>query len=693
MSMGNNSSGKNNSDKNNDNRSTPSQNIYNAVQPLATVTSNNNTSNVSQKEKDKKAFEEKKKEPEIPISKKSHMSMGNNSSGKNNSDKNNDNHSTPLATATSNNNTSQKEKDKKAFEEKKKEPEILIDDLCKENIDPFFDDVGIDDDPFMNEQHEIELSDIPGYIEETGYKTSTFRGSKEFICCKLYYGEKEFKKRQKNGLLIWTRAVISEEKETDKYIQINCIELLLNTTNELYFDPSNIKSYRLKSQYIIPIKHQNNNQQRLKCELHPKRPLLFIFTRQSINQGTTSLELFNFENDCKKIRYTGIYKSNKQKSNNLLEPNAIFSFGSDYYLNNEGLEQNNLHFITKKFKNIHHEYVLLFHKPEIEQNISSGSKIVVFDLTEKTMNNFKNNNNNNNNYNQYNNYHYNNYGNNRGTSINFNTSIWNLLHVGQTYHHNLIDIYPRDINDKNILIVFRIHHVNLINQDNTPAPPQALAQLDPNSNFNFESFSEIYYVNMDIEQKTFKDIKKFGFKSLQLSKTSVKESNCVDAVKFSHDGKFFAIIKQREYNDEALFRIYRTGETNKSNFLCQMTNIDIKPWMIELKSHYSNKFGYFFSISHINDDIEKAWMILAGPNIHGDLQNYREILREWLYDDAISVVMDMIGLSHRYTLHLDIGYLAGEQMAHFDYNKYLDSFFFAVDDATYLLFNNCIAVN
>eukprot|EP01083_Nonionella_stella_P118348 353286_1 len=147
MSMGNNSSGKNNSDKNNDNRSTPSQNIYNAVQPSATVTSNNNTSNVSQKEKDKKAFEEKKKEPEI-----------------------------------------------------------LIDDLCKENIDPFFDDVGIDDDPFMNEQHEIELSDIPGYIEETGYKTSTFRGSKEFICCKLYYGEKEFKKRQKNGLLIWTRA-------------------------------------------------------------------------------------------------------------------------------------------------------------------------------------------------------------------------------------------------------------------------------------------------------------------------------------------------------------------------------------------------------------------------------------------------------------------------------------------------------
>ncbi len=107
-----------------------------------------------------------------------------------------------------------------------------------------------------------------------------------------------------------------------------------------------------------------------------------------------------------------------------------------------------------------------------------------------------------------------------------------------------------------------------------------------------------------------------------------------------------------------------------------------------VRSHYSNKFGYFFSISHINDDIEKAWMILAGPNIHGDLQNYREILREWLYDDAISVIMDMIGLSHRYTLHLDIGYLAGEQMAHFDYNKNLDTMFFAVDDATYLLWQN-----
>ncbi len=154
------------------------------------------------------------------------------------------------------------------------------------------------------------------------------------------------------------------------------------------FDPSNIKSYRLKSQYYIPNKHQNNNQQRLKCELHPKRPLLFIFTRQSVNQGTTSLEMFNFENDGEKIRFD---PKNKQKKN-WLEPNSVFSFGNDYYLNNECLEQNNLHFVTKKFKNIIHEYILLFHKPEIEQNISAGSKLVVFDLTDKTMNNFKTNN-------------------------------------------------------------------------------------------------------------------------------------------------------------------------------------------------------------------------------------------------------------------------------------------------------------
>ena len=160
----------------------------------------------------------------------------------------------------------------------------------------------------------------------------------------------------------------------------------------------------------------------------------------------------------------------------------------------------------------------------------------------------------------------------------------------------------------------------------------------------------------------------------------------MDKVKFSEDGKFFAVIKQREHNNEALFKIYRTGETDKGAFLCQMTNINIKPWMIQLRAHYSHKFGYFFSISHVHDDIEKAWMILAGPNIHGDLQTYRDCLREFIYDDAISVIIAMIGLAHRYTLHFDIGYLAGEQMADFDYNAELDTMCMAVDDASYLLF-------
>ena len=553
----------------------------------------------------------------------------------------------------------------------------------------------------MKEQHQVDFDDIDGYPEDTGYECvgeEEFRGTKEYICCKIYYNKRDFKKKSKTALLLWCRHVVSENDKSKRFIQVNLIDLLLQKkprgdnddddqkgggggeekSNGLYFNPCDIKkSFKFRSQFIIPIIHKSGNQRRLKTELHPRRALLFIFSRQHIGQGTTALELFNFENDGKKIKYT-------DKTNTFCEPNSIFSFGSDYYLNNERLEENNLHFITKKLNNTEHEYVLLFHKPEIEQNISSGSKLVIFDLTDKNMNNFNKSNNNN-----YNNYNYNYYNNNRGISLNFNTLIWNTLHVGQTYHHNLIDIFPRKRTDKSILILFRIHHVNLINQDNTPAPPQQLGNL-ANSNFNFESWSQIYYIDLDLTNNQIKDISKFGFKSLPLSKTTVKESNCVDTIKFSNDGKFFAIIKQREHNDEALFRIYRTGETDKSNYLCQMTNIDIKPWMIKLNSHFSLKHGYFFSISHINDDIEKAWMILAGPNIFGDLQTYRDILREFLYDDAISVIVSMIGLSHRFTLHLDIAYLAGEQMASFDYNKYLDTMFLAIDDANYLLFQNNI---
>lgn len=180
-------------------------------------------------------------------------------------------------------------------------------------------------------------------------------------------------------------------------------------------------------------------------------------------------------------------------------------------------------------------------------------------------------------------------------------------------------------------------------------------------------------------------MEQFGFRPLAMPKSTLKESNCVEAVKFSTDGRYFAVIKQREHNDEALFRMYRTGEGECGRFLCQMTNIDIKPWMIQLRSHCSRRFGHFFSISHIHDDAEKSWMILAGPNIHGDLQTNRSILREWIYDDAISVIISMIGLSHRFTLHFDIGDLAGEQMADFDYNTSLDSMFIAVDDASYML--------
>mmetsp|Transcript_975 Transcript_975/g.789 ORF Transcript_975/g.789 Transcript_975/m.789 type:complete len:635 (+) Transcript_975:40-1944(+) len=625
------------------------------------------------------------------------MNMGNNT-GSNNASQNIYNATAPLGNSSSAAKAlkAQKEKEKKKYEEmlKKKKPEIPIDELCKKDIDPFYDYIDDEDDEFMKEQHEIEYSDINGYPEDTGYEASSWRGSKQYISCKIYYDEKDFKRKSKTALLVWCRAAVSSEDKSKRFIQVNCIELILKKgvldeddekekqrTNGLIFDPTDMKSFKFKSQYIIPIIHKKGNQRRLKTQLHPRRALLFVFSRQSVTQGATSLELFNLENDGKKIRYTG----GNDKDNIHLEPNSIFTFGSDYYLNNECLEQNNLHFITKKLNNTHHEYVLLFHKPEIEQNISSGSKLVIFNLNDKNMNNF-----NKSNYNNYNNYNYNYHNNNRGTSLNFNSMVWQTLTVGQTYHHNLIDIYPRGLNDKKVVILFRIHHVNLINQDNTPAPPQALGQLDPNSNFNFESWSQIYYVNLDLTTNQIEKIEKFGFKTLPLSKCTDKESNCVDTMKFSQDGKFFALIKQREHNDEALFRIYRTGESNKSEFLCQMTNIDIKPWMIKLRSHFSMKFGYFFTISHTDDDIEKAWMIVAGPNVHGDLQTYRECLREWLYDDAISVIMAMIGLSHRYTLHFDIGYLAGEQMAAFDYNKYLDTMFFGVDDSTYLLFQNNI---
>lgn len=178
-----------------------------------------------------------------------------------------------------------------------------------------------------------------------------------------------------------------------------------------------------------------------------------------------------------------------------LEPNALFSFSSDYYLNNESLEQNDLHFISKKLKGERHEFVALFHKPEIEQNISSGSKLMVFDLTKKSMSNFKKQNvSNYSAYYQYGGHHQQHF----AKSLNFNTAIWNTLSVGQMYHHNLIDIFPRSESDENVLILLRIHHVVLLNQDNTPAPPQSLAQLDPNSNFNFESWSELYYVHLNL---------------------------------------------------------------------------------------------------------------------------------------------------------------------------------------------------
>eukprot|EP00485_Elphidium_margaritaceum_P005946 CAMPEP_0202695310 /NCGR_PEP_ID=MMETSP1385-20130828/8930_1 /ASSEMBLY_ACC=CAM_ASM_000861 /TAXON_ID=933848 /ORGANISM="Elphidium margaritaceum" /LENGTH=657 /DNA_ID=CAMNT_0049351313 /DNA_START=8 /DNA_END=1981 /DNA_ORIENTATION=- len=610
----------------------------------------------------------------------------------------------------------QKELDRKKLEEeeKKKEPEIPIDDLCKKELDPFFKHIDDEHDSFMTKQYEVDFSEINAYpTEDTSdnkYKVASWRGSKEFLAVKIYYDETQFKKKSKTALLVWCRAVT--DGDNVRHIEVNLVDLYLKKYasggssssnddeeeeeeqkgmeenlkryyNGLYFDPSDTeKSYKFKKRFVLPVEHRINNgsvkQLRLKCQLHPRRPLLFVFNRPNITQGITSLEVFNLESDGYKLR--------KMQGGGGMHyrPNVVLSFGNDHYLSNENLEQNNLHFVSKKLRNAMHEYVLLFHKPEIEQNISSGSKLVIFDLTEKLITatdvKFANN---------YNNTYYGGYNNNNNvtaTSINFNTMVWNTLHVGQTYHHNLVDIFPRGIEDENISILFRIHHVTLLNQDNTPRPPQALQQLDPNSNFSFESYSELYYVNLNLSTRQLSDVTKNGFRSLQLSKTTLKESNCVDKVCFSQDGKFFAIIKQREFNDEALFRVYRTGETDKNNFLCQMTNIDIKPWMIQLRSHWSLKFGFFFTIHHINDDIEKDYLIVAGPNIYGDLQNYRQVLREWLYDDAISVIVSMIGLAHRYTLHLEnVAELAGEQMADFDYNPYLDAMLFAVDDAPYML--------
>ena len=368
---------------------------------------------------------------------------------------------------------------------------IPIDDLCKRDIDPFFDNIGINDDEFMRQQHEIDSSDIAGYPEDTGYDVSSWRGSKEFVCCKMYTSQSN------KALLVWCRAVVSSENVSDKCVQVNLIELSLKETEEKsHFDPSDHSLYRFKKQIIIPLAKKTASQQRFGVQLHPKRPLLFIFSRQSRTVGVTCLELFNFENNGSNIRYS----DKKSKNAESIKPNAVYSFGNDYYLSNECLEQNKLHFVTKQFGKIVHEFVLLFHKPEIEQNIQSGSKLVVFDLTEKNMNNFKSVK-----YTQYQNM-YNNNGLNMGLSLNFNSSIWNLLHIGQTYHHNLIDIHPRGEKDENILILFRIHHVKLINQNNAAAPPQSLAQLDPNSDFNFESWSQIYYVNLNLVTRTFSDV-------------------------------------------------------------------------------------------------------------------------------------------------------------------------------------------
>ena len=118
-----------------------------------------------------------------------------------------------------------------------------------------------------------------------------------------------------------------------------------------------------------------------------------------------------------------------------LEPNSLFSFASDYYLNNESLEQNELHFITKKLKGQRHEFVALFVKPEIEQNISSGSKLMVFDLTKQSMSNLKGGGTAN--YGHI--YQYGQAQKDRAKSLNFNTAIWNTLRFGDGswFLHNL----------------------------------------------------------------------------------------------------------------------------------------------------------------------------------------------------------------------------------------------------------------
>ena len=108
----------------------------------------------------------------------------------------------------------------------------------------------------MKEQHEVEFSDIPGYPEDTGYKFSSWRGSKDFIACKIYYDEKDFKKKSKQALLVWCRAVVNEDDDSKKFIQVNLIELLLKKgvmdeedekekerTNGLIFDPTD-SSYK-----------------------------------------------------------------------------------------------------------------------------------------------------------------------------------------------------------------------------------------------------------------------------------------------------------------------------------------------------------------------------------------------------------------------------------------------------------------
>eukprot|EP01083_Nonionella_stella_P228644 810094_1 len=99
-----------------------------------------------------------------------------------------------------------------------------------------------------------------------------------FVCCKLYYNEKEFEKKSKTGLLMWCPAAKlcdnSDENDDNRFIEVNIIELILS--RDLMFDPSDICAYRLKKQYIIPVMHANKTQRRLKTQLHPRirRPLL-----------------------------------------------------------------------------------------------------------------------------------------------------------------------------------------------------------------------------------------------------------------------------------------------------------------------------------------------------------------------------------------------------------------------------------